>query len=96
MKVRLTQPMDDENGKPYPKDYINERPDSFWWLQMGVAEPVDDEAKAAQKVYDARRARLKAGIEQKAQSAFAEHLAEEADAEKVRQAEFAKMLLEGT
>jgi hypothetical protein len=96
MKVRLTKPADDENGEPYEIGYINDRPDSHWWLSLEIAEPVDDEAKALQKVLDARRNRLKTAIERQAEQARDAQLADMAEAEKQRQEEFAAQLMEGT
>lgn len=96
MKVRLTKPADDESGNPYPIGYINDRPDSDWWLSLGIAEPIDEEAKAFQKVLDTRRNRLKSAIERQAAEAQEIRAAELAEAEKRRQAEFAAQLMEGT
>lgn len=74
---------------------VNDRADSYWWLELGIAEPVDDEAKEYFAMMQVRNSRLKAKVERQAKAAMAAHLEEKAAAEEEKHAEFEAMLKEG-
>ena len=92
MQVRITAP----NDGPFAVGDLVERPDAHWLIRLGIAEGVDDEAKAVQaeveKREQERRDRLMARFEEERQQAI-----ESAKIMRsLRTEEFGKQLLEGT
>lgn len=63
MKVKLTSDQTGTGG-PLPAGTEIEHPDAFRLLQLGIAEPVDEEARNAMAEYEATR---KANAERSAQ-----------------------------
>ena len=92
MKVKLRNEHPDDKGGTWPAGYVNERPDSFWWLELGIADPVDDEAKAHQKLVDQKRARQKVAVTRQAQAAIAAYTEQQKAAEAAKHAEFEALL----
>ena len=96
MKVRTIREINDDKGNVIPIGTINERPDSYFWIGLGNAVAVDDEAKAWEAIYEGQRQRSRATVQRAAKEAQDKYLADAEAAEKERQAEFESILLEGT
>ena len=94
MRVRMIDACDTTHG-PEPAGYEVDHPDAYRLCELGVAEPLDDEAKAAvaswqerQKVIAARQAKLF-----EAQRALEEQ--KQATEQEKRTADFERLLREG-
>lgn len=90
MKVRWTSTEDDQ----HPVGWEVDDPNAFRLCELGLAEPVDDEAKAKwaerEKYLEKMRNNLRRQAEEQVAKAAAEHEAAEA----VRHADFERMLME--
>lgn len=95
MIVRLIKDVPDDKGGVIPAGTVNDTPGSYWWLELEIGEPVDDEAREHQKQREAKKAQLAAFITQKAEEAVAAHAEAQKEAEKQQRAEFEAKLLEG-
>lgn len=96
MKVRLIHDVDDGSGTVLKKGQVNERPDSYWWLDLGIAEPIDDEAKAHQAKIDARNERLRNRVKSQVEEMQAQLREQREAAEREKLADFEQLLREGT
>ena len=94
MKVRTIREINDDKGNPIPIGTINDRPDSHFWIGLGNAVAVDDEARAWEAVYKSQQDRRRSAVELAARQAQEQYLADTQAAEKERQAEFEAILLE--
>lgn len=101
MKVRILQEIESEvRDQPHQVGKIIERPDAWWLCNIlkggqPVAEPIDDEARAAVQPFLDRQEKIRSQLEkQAAQFREEERRRTEVD-QALRHSEFEKHLLEG-
>lgn len=95
MKVRTTKETELEHGiRPVGTEI--DHPESWRLCEMGVAEPIDDEAKAKWAEREVHLEKTRANIRAAAESAKQQAAEEEAEQTAARHEEFEAFLKEGT
>ena len=91
MRVRYLKDTDTEYGPKKAGDEL-EHPAAFYLCQLGIAEPVDEPAKAKHAEWLEASSRRKKAAAKRRDEIYAAKIAERAENKKVRQKKFAKKI----